>query len=132
MKKTQEMKISDKVISILKDKGFKISRYYARTTKSVYIKLDFGVCCAIRISDHRGKKQYAYKFNLIKGYKGPKEVNDRGYNRLYYNYEDTQELITDIQNEKLNKIKKYGITNYKRFMIKNSKDDLYKSFKNVA
>lgn len=132
MKKRQEIIISDKITNILKNEGFKINRYYARTTKSVYIKLDYGVCGAIRISDHIGKKKCLYKFNLIKGYKGPKQVDDRGYNRLYYNYKNTEELIKDIQKERQDKIQRYGIINYKKFMIKNSKDDLYKSFKKVA
>lgn len=132
MKKRQEIKVSNKVIDILKGKGFKINRYYARTTKSIYLKLDYGVCGAIRISDHIGKKKYRYKFNLIKGYKGPKKINDRGYNRLYYNYNNTDELVTDIEKEKKNKIQKYGLKNYKIYMSENAKDDLYKSFKEVA
>ncbi len=132
MKRKKEIEISNKVINILKNKGFKINKYYAKTTRSIYIKLDYGVCGGIRISDHKGKKKYRYKFNLIKGYKGPKQVLDRGYNRLYYNYENTDELITDIEKEKIDKVQKYGIINYKKFMIKNAKDDLYKSFEKVA
>ena len=66
MKKKQEIKISNKVIHILINKGFKINRYYARTTRSIYLKLDYGVCGAIRISDHIGKKKYKYKLNLIR------------------------------------------------------------------
>lgn len=132
MKKRKEVKISNKVINILKNKGFKINRYYARTTKSIYLKLDYGVCGAIRISDHVGKRKYRYKFNLIKGYKGPKEIIDRGFSRRYYSYNNTEELITDIEKEKKDKIQKYGIRNYKMYMIENSKSDLYKSFKEVA
>lgn len=132
MKRKKEIEISNRVINILKNKGFRINKYYAKTTRSIYIKLDYGVCGGIRISDHKGKKKYRYKFNLIKGYKGPKQILDRGYNRLYYNYENTDELITDIQKEKIDKIQKYGIINYKKFMIKNAKDDLYKSFEKVA
>lgn len=43
LKKRKEIQLSNKVIGILKSKGFKINRYYAKTTKSIYIKLDYGV-----------------------------------------------------------------------------------------
>ena len=132
MKRKQEIEVSNKLIKDLRDKGFQIHKYYAKTTKSIYLKLDYGVCCGIRISDHKGKKKYRYKFNLIKQYKGPKQVNDKGYLRLFYDYNNIDELIDDVQNEKKAKIKKYGICNYQEFMKQNSKDDLYRSFKNVA
>ncbi len=132
MKRNQEMKVSNELIKDLKDKGFKIHKYYAKTTKSIYLKLDYGVCCGIRISDHKGKKKYRYKFNLIKQYNGPKQVNDRGYLRLFYDYSNTHELIEDVENEKKLKINKYGLCNYQEYMKQNSKDNLYKSFKNVA
>jgi len=63
LNKKQEIEVSNKIIKSLTNKGFKISKYYSKTTKSVYIKLDFGVCGGIRISDHRGKKKYNYKFH---------------------------------------------------------------------
>lgn len=132
MKKKQEIKISNKVIHILINKGFKINRYYARTTRSIYLKLDYGVCGAIRISDHIGKKKYKYKFNLIRNYNGPREIDDDGYHRKYYSYHHTNELIADVEKEKKVKIQKYGLKNYEEYMKENSKRDLYKSFKKVA
>ena len=132
MERNQEIKVSNKLINDLKEKGFQINKYYAKTTKSIYLKLDYGVCCGIRISDHNGKQKYRYKFNLIKQYKGPKEKIDRGYVRLFYDYNNTEELIEDVQNEKKAKIKKYGLHNYQEYMKINAQDSLYKSFKNVA
>ena len=132
MKRNQEIVVSNKLIKNLKEKGFQIQKYYARTTRSIYLKLDYGVCCGIRISDHNGKKKYKYKFNLIKQYNGPKKIIDRGYTRLFYKYNNTNELIKDVQNEKKAKINKYGLYNYQKYMKINSKDNLYRSFKNVA
>lgn len=86
----------------------------------------------IRISDHNGKVKYKYKFNVIKGYRGPQKVNDKGYKRLYYNYENTDKLIYDIEKERKNKILKYGVMAYKNYIKRNSKNDLYKSFRKVA
>ena len=130
--KKQLNNIADAIITTLKANGFSIHRYDAYSTNSIYLKLDYGVCCGIRISDHNGKKKYRYKFNLIKQYKGPKQKNDKGYIRLYYDYNNTEELINDVQNEKKAKINKYGLSNYKQYMKINSQDNLYKSFKNVA
>ena len=132
MKRHQELEVSNKLIKDLKEKGFQINKYYAKTTPSIYLKLDYGVCCGIRISDHNGKKKYKYKFNLIKQYKGPKQKKDSGYTRLYYDYNNTEELINDVQNERKAKIDRYGLSNYKQYMKINSQDILYKSFKNVA
>lgn len=132
MNRGKEIEVSNKLIEQLKEKGFLINKYYAKTTKSIYLKLDYGVCCGIRISDHNGKKKYKYKFNLLKQYNGKKQVKDRGYIRLFYNYDNTEELIKDVQNEKKYKIKRYGSKNYQEYMKINSKDNLYKSFKKVA
>ncbi len=132
MKRKRELEVSNKLIKDLRKRGFLVHKYYARTTKSIYLKLDYGVCYGIRISDHNGKKKYKYKFNLIKQYKGQKQVNDRGFIRLFYNYDNTEELLDDVQKARKEKINKYGLVNYKKFMIENSKDDLYKSFKKVA
>lgn len=132
MKRKEEIDVSNNLIHNLQGKGFKIHRHYAKTTRSIYLKLDYGVCCGIRISDHAGKKKYKYKFNLIKQYKGPKQVIDKGYTRLFYDYSNTKELINDVEDEKKSKILKYGLSNYQKYMEKNSKNNLYKSFKNVA
>ena len=132
MKRNQEIKVSNKVIKNLKDKGFIVHKYYAKTTKSIYLKLDYGVCCGIRISDHMGRKKYKYKFNLIKQYQGPKQVIDRGYVRQFYDYNNTKELLKDVQCEKREKINKYGLCNYNEYMQKNSKESLYRTFKKVA
>ena len=109
MKRRQEIEVSNKLIKSLIERGFLVHKYYARTTKSVYLK-----------------------FNLIKQYEGSKTVLDKGFIRLFYNYNNTEELITDIQNEKKIKINKYGLENYKKYMKLNSQDNLYKSFKKVA
>ena len=132
MKRSQEIEVSNEIIEKLKEKGIKIHKYYSKTTKSIYLKLDFGVCYGIRISDHKGKKRYKYRFNLIKQYKGPKQVIDSGDVRFFYDYTNTEELIKDVENEKLSRINKYGIYNYQKFMKINAQDDLYSRFQKVA
>ena len=48
--------IADYIVDSLLTYGFTIQRYNAYKTSSVYLKLDFGVCNSIRISDHDGKE----------------------------------------------------------------------------
>ena len=45
---------------LLLEKGFIVQRYDSVTTNSIYLKLDYGMCNSIRISDHKGKKHLSY------------------------------------------------------------------------
>lgn len=128
----KEIMVANRVIKELKHKGFQINQYYAKTTRSIYLKIDYGVCGGIRISDHKGKEKYRYKFNLLEQYKGPRQINDSGYIKMFYDYNNTEKLVSDIQNEKKLKIYKYGLCNYRNYMKKNSKGNLYRRFKKVA
>ena len=74
---------ADAIVSILKDKGFVIQRYDAYSTDSVYLKLDYGVCNSIRISDHEGKKHLCYRYNMIIG--GENNIVEEKYIRYYFN-----------------------------------------------
>ena len=49
-----------------------IHRYDAYSTNSVYLKFDYGVGNSLRISDHKGKKHLAYRFNIILDLREPK------------------------------------------------------------
>lgn len=56
--------IAENIINYLKDLGISIHIYYAFSTNSIYIKLDYGTLGSIRISDHKGKEKYHYKYNV--------------------------------------------------------------------
>ena len=47
--------LADYIANRLISEGFIVQRYNAYTTNSIYLKLDYGVCNSIRISDHPGK-----------------------------------------------------------------------------
>ena len=47
--------LADYIAKRLISEGFTVQRYNAYTTNSIYLKLDYGVCNSIRISDHPGK-----------------------------------------------------------------------------
>ena len=52
----------------LVNKGFIVHRYDSYSTCSIYLKLDYGACNSIRISDHNGYQHLSYKYNIISGY----------------------------------------------------------------
>ena len=62
------------LIKKLLDMNFIVHRYVAYSTSSIYLKLDYGIACGIRIADHSGKKKYSYRFNIIKDFKGDKVI----------------------------------------------------------
>ena len=84
-----EKKIAKILVKKLVSLGFVVHRYDAITTSSIYLKLDFGLSCGIRISNHKGKAKYHYRFNVIKDYEGDKITfykNLISYLMNYHNY----------------------------------------------
>lgn len=106
----------DYVIKRLKEEGFVVQLYESYGTKSKYIKLDYGICNTIRISDHRGKEHLKYKFNLLSNINVNVWHKDKGFWRGYYPTKDVDKMIEDIIETRERKIRKYGRTYYKFLM----------------
>lgn len=103
--------IADKMVTALYKNGFTIQRYNACKTSSVYLKLDYGVCNSIRISDHKGKSHLHYRYILL--------VDDTTDETVI------NELINRILSDRQSKIAQYGINNYKRFMQQNKAEHMH-------
>lgn len=128
-----EKQIAKILVKELIKLGFIVHRYNAYSTNSIYLKLDFGVCCGIRIADHNGKKKYHYRFNVIKDYKGDKVTYFRNLISYFYTFYEIPQLLQKIQEEKQTKIQKYGIDKYYSLMeIEKSKNELFKRFNKVG
>lgn len=108
---------ADQIIDILGGKGFVIQRYDSYSTNSIYLKLDYGVCNSIRISDHGGKKHLHYRYNMIMGCED--NIVEEKYIRYYFNESNLAGLINQILFDKAVKLKKYGKQAYRSFMVKN-------------
>lgn len=125
----------DDVVNILVpkllDMGLIVHRYNAYSTSSIYLKLDYGLSCGIRIADHPGKKKYSYRFNVIKDYKGDKVILKDGLICYFYDFNELDSVLDAVQKERQEKINKYGLQNYKKYMEKESQEDLYTRFKKV-
>lgn len=100
-----EKQIAKILVSKLQDMGFVVHRYDAITTNSIYLKLDYGVCCGIRIADHNGKKKYHYRFNVVKGYCGDKIIYFKNLISYFYTFEELPQLLNMVKNERESKIK---------------------------
>jgi len=111
--------------------NFIVHRYNSYSTSSIYLKLDFGVACGIRIADHPGKKKYHYRFNVLKDYDGNEVINKDNLVSYFFNYNELDKLLNAVQKEKQDKINKYGLQNYQMYMERESKSDLYTRFKKV-
>ena len=128
MNEKQVAKLLTKELLKLK---FTVHRYNAYSTSSIYLKLDYGISCGIRIADHPGKKKYHYRFNVIKDYKGNRVTRNSNLISYYFTFNELDQVINAVKQERQNKVKKYGIQNYKEYMKKQAKTDLYNRFKKV-
>ena len=125
--------VANILISKLLDIGFIIHRYNSHSTSSIYLKLDYGLSCGIRIADHPGKKKYSYRFNVIKDYVGDKVILKDGLICNFYDFNELDNVVNAVQKEKQDKINKYGLRNYQIYMKKQkNENELFKRFKNVA
>lgn len=113
--------IAEYLVSSLLKNGFVIQRYDSYSTNSIYLKLDYGVCNSIRISDHSGKKHLKYRYNIGPHIKKFSKVKDR-YDRYYYRADGYKNLIKKILCDRQVKIDRYGKEKYKSYMRKNARD----------
>ena len=125
--------VANILISKLLDMGFIIHRYNSHSTSSIYLKLDYGLSCGIRIADHPGKKKYSYRFNVIKDYVGNKVILKDGLICNFYDFYELDNVVNAVQKEKQDKINKYGLRNYQIYMEKQkNENEIFKRLKNVA
>jgi hypothetical protein len=127
------IEVTNALIQKLINMGFLVCRYDAHSTSSIYLKLDYGLACGIRIADHPGKKKYSYRFNVIKDYKGDKVILKDGLICRFFDFNELDSVLDAVQKEKQNKINKYGLQNYKMYMEKEKQEnELFKRFKKVS
>lgn len=127
----KETEIANILISKLSDMNFIIHRYNSYSTSSIYLKLDYGLSCGIRIANHPGKKKYHYRFNVIKDYTGDKVIKHDNLISYFFSYNELEKVLELAQKEKQSKIEKYGIQKYLKLMDEQSHSELYTRFKRV-
>lgn len=125
--------VANYLIPKLLEIGFIVHRYNSHSTSSIYLKLDYGLSCGIRIADHPGKKKYSYRFNVIKDYVGNKVILKDGLICRFYDFNELDSVLNAVQQEKQQKLNKYGLKNYQRYMEKEkNENELFKRFKKAS
>lgn len=120
-KSTSQKKLNNfanKLIKELKQYGFHILRYDAYTSKSIYLKIDYGAACSIRISDHMGYDHLHYRFNVIAGLKESKTIQHDGYERHFLSMDEFRKLVTLIIAERNIKRMRYSEKKYEEIKEK--------------
>ncbi len=124
--------VANILVTKLLELGFVVHRYNSHTTSSIYLKLDFGVSCGIRIADHPGKPKYRYRFNVIKDYKSDKVILKNGLICRFFDFNELDRVLEAVQQEKRDKLSRYGLENYREYMKKQKDDELFSRFKKVS
>lgn len=113
---------SDYIIKKLDENGIIMQKYISYTTNSIYIKLDYGVINSLRISDHKGKKHLAYRYNILtkcgNGHRYSYKTQD-GYERFFLPMHEVDVLIAKILYDRNKKMNMYGESTYKLYMERN-------------
>jgi hypothetical protein len=110
--------LADNIVKWLLNLGFIIQRYDAYSTSSVYLKLDYGVCNSIRISNHSGKRYLKYRYNIGPHIQVFRKEKDR-YDRYYYQESKVDKMIKKICEDRESKLQQYGNERYQNFMNQN-------------
>ena len=85
-------RMAGQIADALIAEGFTIHRYDAQRTSSIYLKLDWGACNMVRISDHPGHAHGTARYNIGTWVSVAMEVCDP-YPHYYYPPSDVSDLI---------------------------------------
>lgn len=123
--------VFNQIVKELKKYDFVISVYHSYTTSSIYIKLDYGVANGIRIADHKGKKKYKYRYNVMNDLKEDYMTIDNGFQRYFFSPTSVRKMVLKIVLDKQSKLCRYGAEKYKIYMNDMRKEEVNKRFKEV-
>lgn len=107
--------IANDLTEALTAAGVKIYRMESKSTQTIYLKIDYGVCNTIRISDHYSKK---CRYN-IGPYISHFKVEHGRYDRYYYQPKRVSELTRRILKDRRTLLRRYGQRKYHRYMAMN-------------
>lgn len=124
---------ADKIIKALKKEygdSIIIHFYKSYTSNSIYLKLDYGACCSIRISDHKKpENEFHYKYEL----RTDKTKNYHNFENNVYTMrfagKNINNLIGKIIHDRNERINVKGEKSYKKDMEKRKKYMLGKAKK---
>lgn len=112
-------KTADFLIKRLKAEGIVVQRYDSYSSNSIYLKLDFGACHTIRLSDHKGKRHLSYRYNVLTVCEEPIATKDGlGRVKYYFPIKRRQLILDKILYDRKQLIDQWGDPAYREFMSK--------------
>ena len=107
--------IAKELINKLDAKGFVIHRYDACTSNSIYLRLDYGVCRGVRISDHPSRKKCKMRYNVVTNEPTGCRL-DEFIKRYYFDVTQLDELVELIVQDKFELIETWGTLKYQKYL----------------
>ena len=110
-------RFAKELVDKLKKEGFTIQYYHARSTNSVYLKLDYGLAHSVRISDHKGKKHLKYRYNFAITTNRINKVPTKNGWRYFSPFHKVDDMVEIIKEERDRKIEVMGKEKYEENML---------------
>lgn len=123
MKRSPEETIqaaAEHLIKEIKKYDITVLRYDSMTSNSVYLKLDDGLLGTVRISDHHGKPNLHYRYNMLLGLVDSMEkviVDDK--EKYYFPFRLIEAMVAKITYDRDRRKKRLGVIPYLSLMAKN-------------
>lgn len=114
-------RLADEIAQALIAEGFTVHRYDAMKTDSVYLKLDYGACNSIRISDHAGYPHLKYRYNIGTWIQQPMETEDT-YPRFYWRADQASDLVAKCVADRDARIGWSGVGGYEQIIEKKKRE----------
>jgi hypothetical protein len=110
------LEVADFVTEYMKKAGVVVQRYDALSTLSVYLKFDYGICNSMRISDHRGKDNLTYKYNVRTDVEAYYSNGEGATEHNFFPIDQAEAACRLILINRFRKIGRYGFEWYQRTM----------------
>lgn len=107
---------ADFVTEYMKKAGVIVQRYDAMSTLSIYLKFDFGLANSMRISDHRGKDNLTYKYNVRTDVDAYYQNGTGATEHNFFPIDQAEAACRMILINRFRKIGRYGFEWYQRTM----------------
>lgn len=113
--------LADEVARALVAEGFTVHRYDSASTRSVYLKLDWGACNSIRVSDHPGHPHIRYRYNIGTWVEEAMEVEET-YPRFFWPADGASDLVAKCATDRDTRIGWSGQGGYARIVERKKRE----------
>lgn len=110
-KSVNPLAVTRKLCEMLVKEDFTVHWYRAQSG-SCYIKIDGGLLGSARVSTHRGKKKYFYRYNVETKRDYYCETFANNNIQMFFGPHDLEFMVEQIKSERRQKMRKYGIGGY--------------------